>query len=47
MGTGTKIALGILGAIVLIALVLGSTVASTYNNLVQLDQATHAQWAQV
>ena len=47
MGTGTKIALGILGAIVLIALVLGSTVASTYNNLVQLDQATQAQWAQV
>ena len=47
MGTGTKIALGILGAIVLIALVLGSTVASTYNNLVQLDQATQSQWAQV
>src|SRR5215510_13442409 len=47
MGTGTKIALGILGAIVLLAIVLGSTIAGTYNSLVQLDQGVQAQAAQV
>jgi LemA protein len=47
MGTGTKIALGILGAIVLIVLILGGTIAGTYNSLVQLDQGAQSQWAQV
>jgi LemA protein len=47
MGTGTKIALGVIGAIVLIVLILGGSIAGAYNSLVQLDQATQAQWAQV
>src|SRR5881227_603155 len=47
MGTGTKIALGVGGAIVLIVLIFGGAIASTYNALVQLDQATQSQWAQV
>jgi LemA protein len=47
MGSGTKIALAIVGVIVAIALVLGMSIAGTYNGLVQLDQATQAQWAQV
>jgi LemA protein len=42
-----KIALVVVGAIVLIALVLGFAVTGTYNTLVQLDQSTQAQWAQV
>jgi LemA protein len=47
MGTGTKIALGVLGAIILIVLILGGSVAGTYNSLVRLDQAVQEQWAQV
>ncbi len=47
MSTGTKIALGVVGAIVLVLIIFGSTVAGTYNSLVQLDQATQSQWAQV
>ena len=47
MGTGTKVALIVVGVIVLAGLVLGMTVMGTYNNLVQLDQSTQAQWAQV
>jgi len=47
MGTGTKIALAIVAAIILIGLVFGFSVMGTYNNLVQLDQSTQAQWAQV
>src|SRR4029079_17069799 len=47
MGTGSKVALGIVGAIGLLALILGSTVAGTYNSLVGLDQNTQAQWSQV
>jgi LemA protein len=47
MSTGAKIALGILGVIVLIALIFGGTIASTYNSLVQLDQGVQSQWAQV
>ena len=47
MGTGAKIALGVIGAIVLIALVFGTTIASTYNSLVSLDQAAQSQWGQV
>src|SRR5437016_2396572 len=47
MGTGTKIALVVVGAIVLVVLIFGGAIASTYNSLVQLDQATQSQWAQV
>lgn len=43
----SKIILLILGVLVVIALVVGVVTTSTYNTLVQLDQATHAQWAQV
>jgi LemA protein len=44
---GKKIALGVIGAIVLIVLIVGFTFTGTYNTLVQLDNATQAQWAQV
>jgi LemA protein len=47
MGTGTKVALAVLGAVVLIVLILGGTIAGTYNSLVQLDQGAQSQWAQV
>jgi LemA protein len=47
MGTGTKVALVVLGAIVLIVLILGGAIAGTYNSLVQLDQGVQSQWAQV
>ena len=47
MSTGLKIALGVLGAIILFVLVLGGTIAGTYNSLVQLDQGVQSQWAQV
>ena len=47
MSTGAKIALGILGAIILLALIFSTTIAGTYNSLVQLDQAAQSQWAQV
>jgi LemA protein len=42
-----KIILWIVGAMVLLAILLGVSVTSTYNTLVRLDQATQAQWAQV
>jgi len=44
---GTKVLLGIVGAVVLIAIVLGLSVVSPYNTLVRLDQAAQAQWGQV
>jgi LemA protein len=47
MGTGTKIALGVIGAIVLVLLIFGASVARTYNSLVALDQAAQSQWGQV
>src|SRR5256885_15761578 len=47
MSTGMKIALGVLAAIVLFVIVLGGTIAGTYNSLVQLDQGVEGQWAQV
>src|SRR6266571_1284319 len=47
MGTGTKIALGALGAIVLIVLIFSMAIAGTYNSLVNLDQGAQSQWAQV
>ncbi len=47
MSMGTKIALGIVAVIVLMAVVFGFTVMGTYNSLVGLDQGAQAQWAQV
>jgi LemA protein len=47
MGTGTKVALAIVGVIVVLAIVFGTAIAGTYNSLVGLDQATQAQWSQV
>src|SRR5450432_2563966 len=44
---GKKIGCGILGGILLVAIVIGVSISGTYNSLVQLDQATQAQWAQV
>ena len=47
MGKGAKIALAVLGAVVLVLIIFGGAIASTYNSLVRLDQATQTQWAQV
>lgn len=47
MSTATKIALGVVAAIVLVAVVIGFTMMGTYNTLVGLDQAVQAQWGQV
>ena len=47
MTKGSKIALGVVGALLLFALIAGSWVAGSYNTLVRLDQATQAQWGQV
>jgi LemA protein len=47
MSTGAKIALGIIGVIVLVVLIFGATIVGTYNTLVQLDQGVQSQWAQV
>jgi len=47
MTTGAKIALGVLGGIVLLVLILGGGIAGSYNSLVQLDQGVQAQWGQV
>jgi LemA protein len=44
---GTKVILGIVGAIVVIAILLGLSIVGPYNTLVRLDQAAQAQWAQV
>ncbi len=42
-----KIAIGCLGAVVIVALIVAASIGGTYNSLVTLDQATQAQWAQV
>ena len=47
MGTGMKVAVVIVGAIILIGVLGGFMVVGTYNTLVTLDQATQSQWAQV
>jgi LemA protein len=47
MGTGAKIALGVAGAIILIVIIFGTTIAGTFNSLVTLDQGVQSQWAQV
>lgn len=41
------IALGCLGLLVVAVLVVGGSIAGTYNKLVTLDQAVRAQWGQV
>jgi LemA protein len=41
-------AIGIgLAAVILLILIAGASIGTSYNSLVQLDQATQAQWAQV
>src|SRR5215510_876059 len=47
MGTGTKIALVVVGVVALLVVIFGATIASTYNGLVALDQGVQSQWAQV
>ncbi len=47
MSKGLKIAIAVIGGLALVALLVGGWVASSYNNLNTLDQATKAQWAQV
>ena len=44
---GKKIAIGCVGVLLVFALIVGVSISGTYNSLVQLDQATQAQWAQV
>src|SRR5215472_402864 len=46
-GMGKKIAIGVLGGLLLFAIIIGVSISGTYNSLVHLDQATQAQWAQV
>jgi LemA protein len=47
MSKGLKIALGVLGGLLLVALLVGVWIKNSYNSLVNLDQATQQQWAQV
>jgi LemA protein len=47
MGTGAKVGLVVIGAIVLVGIIFGGTIVSTYNSLVRLDQGAQSQWAQV
>lgn len=42
-----KVAIGCVGAILILLLIFGGSIGASYNSLVQLDQATQAQWAQV
>ena len=44
---GNKSALGCLGLVALVVLVLGIGAVASYNNLVALDQAAQAQWGNV
>ncbi len=44
---GKRIALIAVAVIVVLVLIVGGSLSSTYNTLVRLDQATQAQWAQV
>jgi LemA protein len=44
---GKTTALGCAGVILLLVLIAGASIGTSYNRLVQLDQATQAQWAQV
>jgi LemA protein len=42
-----KTLLGCLGVLVLLLIIIGFSVAGTYNSLVTLDQSVRSQWAQV
>jgi LemA protein len=44
---GKTSAIGCAGVILLLVLIAGASIGTSYNSLVQLDQATQAQWAQV
>jgi LemA protein len=44
---GKSAAIGCAGAILLLILIGGASIGGSYNSLVNLDQATQAQWAQV
>lgn len=43
----SKTLLGCLGVLVLLLIIIGFSVAGTYNSLVTLDQSVRSQWAQV
>lgn len=43
---GKAIGIG-LAAVILLILIAGGSIGASYNSLIQLDQATQAQWAQV
>ncbi len=47
MSKGAKIALIILGIIVLFGIIIFSSIKGTYNSLVTLDEGVQAAWAQV
>jgi len=44
---GKNVTIGCVGVILVVLLIVGVSIGGTYNSLVQLDQATQAQWAQV
>ena len=43
----SKVILGVVAGLVLLVVIFGGWITSTYNGLVGLDQATQAQWGQV
>jgi LemA protein len=47
MSTGAKVAIGIVGGLVLLALIIGSWVIGKYNSLVQADEGVRSAWSQV
>jgi LemA protein len=47
MSTGAKIALGVVGGVLLIAFLIGSWAVGTYNGLVRSDEAVRSAWSQV
>ena len=44
---GKTVGIGCAGVTLLLVLIAGASIGTSYNSLVQLDQATQAQWAQV
>src|SRR5262245_49531291 len=44
MGRGTKIALAVRGAVVLVSVIFGAAIASTYTSLVRFDQPAQTHW---
>ncbi len=47
MSTGAKVAIGIVGGLVLLALIIGSWAIGKYNSLVQADEGVRGAWSQV